>query len=134
MDKELLDNDDLDLREQQKPYLLLVSSIVLVVGFLICDLIAYNNVRTVIYSGPFLGFVSVLVIVASLMVQNKRGILFGSVALLMVIVLFLVIYFLEISPREAQGLLPPIAFVCWIPILVLGILLWIDAKKAWGGA
>lgn len=131
MENELLDSDGLRIIKREKPYLLLIASIFVVAGFIISDLVAFWNVRTIIYSGPIMELAGVFALVVSLVIKNKLGIILGVVSTLIVLIIFLAIFLLDISPGEAQGLVPFFAAVCWIPILVLGILLWVEMNKRW---
>ncbi len=127
--EELLDNPERKLNPKKKRRVLSVLVVATVVLYTVGTLASFYSIRTILFSGPAIAAMGVIVIIAGLIQKEKIAIVFGSFAALSVSGIALMIFIFEISPRQARPVIPYFGVMCLMALVGLTIWFFMSLKK-----
>ena len=129
MSDEILDNSEIVGLRRSKRKLLLGLVISLIVGYAISILIGFVEIESILFSGPIVLILSILIFIFAIRQKDMIAVSIGSIGAVSVLFLFFAIVFLKISPRRAEGIVPALASLPWLVILGLGIGFGVRSKR-----
>jgi hypothetical protein len=119
LDQHLIENDKPNKDKHHRIFSTL--AILQIIGSIIAVAFVWADVESIIGSGPSLSFFGILVCLFTYLAQNKLGMVLGFIPLLASFISFCLIFFLSLSPNEAQFPISALLSFCLFVSILLGI-------------
>ncbi|MDG1332171.1 MAG: hypothetical protein P8P74_07565 [Crocinitomicaceae bacterium] len=126
--EDLLEDPKEAVRSKKRTFLQITTVAVLGV-YAACIFFALENIYTIIYAGPIIGGIGIFTAIVALVQKEKTGIILGCWTFFSVLGIFLLIYFLEISPLQARLVVPIIGGFCLLVLFGIAIWLFVSVRR-----
>ncbi|MEL6835831.1 MAG: hypothetical protein AAFP77_22720 [Bacteroidota bacterium] len=120
--KQILDDDFLEelTNSKRKSKWFYVSTVFLILGFVLATILSWWEVETIMGSGPVVSIIGIIHLLISRKSKERINMFLGALPLVLSVAWFIIINAFNLSPRDCQYIVPASGAIATLLVSILG--------------